>query len=221
MKRSTFLASLGLGFVAVPFAISSSQNQTKCEPNAHDTPGPFITHEPETLVRQDIRANRAGIPMDIELTILDRSNGCRPLAGVDVDIWHCDKDGLYSEYGNHRLQKADLREEHFLRGRQRTDANGKVAFTSIFPGWYPGRSTHIHYEVSATDGSSILISQIAFPEGKNSAVALVNDYTGYKGMDGYVPNDKDGVFRDGVATQLANLSGDVSKGFRLTHSIII
>ncbi len=226
MKRSKFLASVGLGFMAVPFAITVSKNDSTdaCTPTARDTPGPFTTHEPDTLIRKDIRADRTGIPLDMELTILDRNNGCQPMAGVIVDVWHCDKDGLYSEYGEHRLQKTDMREEHFLRGRQTTDSNGKVAFTSIFPGWYTSRSTHIHYEVKSADGKSLMISQIAFPEGKDSAVAQVNSASdkGYtKGMSGFVVNSKDGVFRDGVETQLGHISGSVEKGFGLTHTIIV
>ena len=136
MKRNKFLASIGLGFMAVPFAITGMKETPteSCTPTARDTPGPFTTHDPETLIRKDIRADRKGIPMDMELTILDKNNGCKPMAGVIVDVWHCDKDGLYSEYGDHRLQKADMRQEHFLRGRQTADSNGKVAFTSIFPG---------------------------------------------------------------------------------------
>ena len=222
MKRKKFLASVGLGFMAVPFAFKSGGNPTgSCDATAADTPGPFTTHQPETLVRADIRADRTGIPMDIELTILDRSKGCKPMAGVYVDIWHCDKDGLYSEYGKHRFQEADMRKEHFLRGRQVTDVNGKVAFSSIFPGWYPGRSTHIHFEVQSEDGTSLLISQLAFPEGPDSAVGKVNHSAGYKGLDGYMTNERDGVFKDGIETQLAHISGDVGNGFQLTHSIIV
>ncbi len=226
MKRKLFLRSLGLSAVAVPFAagLSPKPDFTECSPTATDTPGPFTTHDPDTLMRADIRGDRTGIHLDIELTILDRSNGCQPMSGALVDIWHCDKDGLYSEYGNHRLQKEDLRNEHFLRGRQKADANGKVAFSSIFPGWYPGRSTHIHYEVFTPEGKSLHISQIAFPEGPESAVNKVNAARekGYvKGMNGYTENNRDGEFRDGVETQLANISGSVESGFALTHSIVV
>ena len=225
MKRTKFIQALGLGFISAPFAAlpfrSKEQPDGACTATEADTPGPFTTHNPDSLVRADIRGDRDGISLDIELTILDRNNGCKPLEGAHVDIWHCDKDGLYSEYGNHRLQKEDLRQEHFLRGRQVTDKNGKVAFTSIFPGWYPGRSTHIHFEVQSPSGDTILISQLAFPEGPQSAVNQVNASKGYKGMEGYRTNDKDGEFKDGVETQLVHISGNLNSGFALTHSIIV
>jgi len=225
MKRQKFLQRIGLGLVAVPFATVPFRTKTgdnsDCVRTASDTSGPFETHEPATLTRADIRGDRNGIPLSIELTILDRSNGCKPLHGTLVDVWHCDNNGLYSEYGNQRMQRDDMRASHFCRGRQKTDANGKVAFQSIFPGWYPGRSTHIHIEVLTSDGDSILVTQLAFPEGPESAVLKVNATTDYKGMDGYVSNERDMVFRDGIETQLAHISGDINSGFQLTHSVVV
>lgn len=111
---------------------------------------------------------------------------------------------------------------HFLRGRQTTDANGLVNFTSIFPGWYSGRATHIHVHVYKADGTSLLVTQIAFPEGSNSAVVLVNASTakGYtKGMSGYTYNSNDNVFSDGTANEMSAITGSVSAGFALTHTI--
>jgi hypothetical protein len=69
---------------------------------------------------------RTGVPLLMTLNIQDQKNQCKPMAGVHVDVWHCDKDGYYSEYGDHRLQKKDFRNAHFLRGRQTTDSKGQV-----------------------------------------------------------------------------------------------
>jgi protocatechuate 3,4-dioxygenase beta subunit len=112
---------------------------------------------------------------------------------------------------------------HFLRGRQTTDANGLASFTTIFPGWYTGRTTHIHVHIYNASGTSLKITQIAFPEGANSAVVLVNASTanGYtKGMSGYTYNASDNIFSDDTAgVQIASLSGSVTAGYILTHSI--
>lgn len=187
-----------------------------CISTNSETAGPYPTKSPGSLIREDISAGRSGVPMDVEITVLNKIQSCLPLEGAVVDIWHCDKDGNYSEYGSFTTVS-------FLRGRQTTDANGKVAFTTIFPGWYNGRATHIHVHVYNTSGKSILVTQIAFPEGSSSAKVLVNTTaSGYtKGMSGYTYNSADNVFSDGVNTELANVSGSVNAGFNLTHSLVV
>jgi protocatechuate 3,4-dioxygenase beta subunit len=97
-----------------------------------------------------------------------------------------------------------------------------VTFTSIFPGWYTSRATHIHVHIYNASGTSLLVTQIAFPEGSNSAVALVNASTanGYtKGLSGYTYNAADNVFSDSVANELSTVTGSVAAGFILTHTI--
>ncbi len=120
------------------------------------------------------------------------------------------------------MQSADFTSVHFLRGRQTTNANGLVSFTSIFPGWYSGRATHIHVHIYNSAGTSLLVTQIAFPEGSGSAVVLVNasSANGYtKGMSGYTYNANDNVFSDGFSSELATVTGSVAAGFVLTHTI--
>ena len=120
------------------------------------------------------------------------------------------------------MQSANYTSVHFLRGRQTTDANGKVNFTSIFPGWYSGRATHIHVHIYNASGTSLLVTQIAFPEGSGSAVALVNASTanGYtKGLSGYTYNASDNVFSDGFSKELATVTGSIAEGFVLKHTI--
>jgi len=238
MKRTEFLKRLGMTSMTLPLLMSCANNDdtnpteeinsedtaADCTLTNSETAGPFPTKNPSSLERMDITGDRTGIELDIEITILDQSAGCLPLQDALVDIWHCDKDGYYSEYGGTGMQQADFTNNHFLRGRQVTDANGKVAFTSIFPGWYSGRATHIHVHIYNADGNSLLVTQIAFPEGSNSAVNQVNasSENGYtKGMSGYTLNSNDNVFSDGVSNELANISGSISEGFRLTHSIVV
>jgi len=194
-----------------------------CTAAPTETAGPFPTITPASYVRSDIREDRTGIPFSLEITIQNVNNSCAALAGAIVDIWHCDKDGYYSEYGGTAMQAVNYTAVHFLRGRQTTDSNGKVGFQSIFPGWYSGRATHIHVHIYRADGTSLKITQIAFPEGSGSVVATVNAQSaaGYtKGMTGYTYNAADNVFMDDTAgVQVAAVSGSVASGYALTHII--
>jgi len=219
VKRKSFIKK-SLGFVGMAFVAPSvlTQNEAQaCTVASSETAGPFPTLTPAKLVRTDITGTRTGITFDINITVYN-VNGCNVVPGVVVDIWHCDKDGYYSQYGGTQMQKPDFTNQDFLRGRQVTDSQGRVAFKSIFPGWYTGRATHIHVHIYDANGNSLLISQIAFPEGTGSVVEQVNGATQYgytKGMSGYTFNKSDNVFSDGTATEMSTITGDITKGFTL------
>lgn len=235
IDRKGFLKSLGLAGVtalAAPVLMHCGKNEedsstavidnsiaTACAVTNSETEGPFPTKTPSSLIQQNIVSDRTGVPFTIALTVQNAKANCANLQGAIVDIWHCDKDGNYSEYGGSGMQSTNYTSVHFLRGRQTTDANGKVNFTSIFPGWYNGRATHIHVHVYSTSGQSLLVTQIAFPEGNDSAVVLVGASSGYKGMSGYTYNSNDNVFSDGTSNEMSSISGSVSGGFALTHTI--
>lgn len=241
MERKHFLknglAALGLAAIA-PLAnackketdasdtdSNSSGSSGTCTVSPTETEGPFPTKTPSSLVRSDIKDDRTGVAFTIKINLKNKNNSCAALAGVLVDIWHCDKDGNYSEYGGTGMQSTNYTSVHFLRGRQTTDSTGLVTFTSIFPGWYSGRATHIHVHVYTASGSSLLVTQISFPEGSSSAVATVNgsggtSYGYNKGMSGYTYNANDNVFSDDTAgIELSTVSGSLSAGYTLTHTI--
>jgi protocatechuate 3,4-dioxygenase beta subunit len=246
MERKLFLrkgmAALGVAFVA-PLALGcrksndesadsgsesssgSGSSSSTCTASPTETEGPFPTKTPSGLQRTDIRDDRTGVPLSIEVTIRNLNSNCAALAGAIVDIWHCDKDGYYSEYGGTGMQSVNYTGVHFLRGRQVTDSNGVVKFTSIFPGWYSGRATHIHVHVYNASGTSLLVTQISFPEGSSSAVATVNSSAGTaygytKGMTGYTYNANDNIFSDDTSNiEMATISGSISAGYALTHNI--
>ncbi|SIT28041.1 intradiol ring-cleavage dioxygenase [Chryseobacterium gambrini] len=198
---------------------SSGSSSSACSVTNSETEGPFPTKSPSTLVQTNIVGDRTGVPFTIAITVQNINASCANLQGAIVDIWHCDKDGNYSEYGGTTMQTADYTSYHFLRGRQTTDANGKVSFTSIFPGWYQSRATHIHVHIYNSAGQSLLVTQIAFPEGSDSAVVQVASSTGYKGMSGYTYNASDNVFSDGTSNEMSTITGSVSAGYALTHTI--
>ena len=220
MERLSFLKK-GIGFlgmaVIAPSVLAPSKTAA-CNVAAGETAGPFPTLVPANLVRSNIIGTRTGIPFTININVKNINNSCNPLVGVIVDIWHCDKDGNYSEYGGSGMQATDYTAQDFLRGRQTTDSAGLVSFTSIFPGWYTGRATHIHVHIYTTDGTTLVISQIAFPEATGSAVETVNADTaaGYtKGMTGYTYNANDNVFSDGTSTEMSTITGDTTSGYIL------
>ncbi|QNH63657.1 intradiol ring-cleavage dioxygenase [Hymenobacter sp. S2-20-2] len=232
MERKHFLKSLLVGAMSTPVLLSACGKEDDVTPTPDttggtgsgsctvaptETEGPFPTKVPASYVRSDIRDNKSGYAMAAKITITNSS--CVPLAGALVDIWHCDAEGNYSEYGGTGMQSTNYQSVHFLRGRQTTDANGLVTFTSIFPGWYSGRATHIHVHVYSASGQSLKVTQIAFPEGTGTAVAAVNGYT--KGLNGYTTNAQDNVFSDGVAQELATVTGSTSAGFELSISLAV
>ncbi|SKC66039.1 IPT/TIG domain-containing protein [Ohtaekwangia koreensis] len=207
---------------ATSFTVTTASGS--CSTTDAETEGPFPTKSPSTLVKTDIRSDRTGVAFTITITIQNKNNSCAALEGAYVDIWHCDKDGYYSEYGGTSMQTVDYTAVHFLRGRQVTNSDGQVSFVSIFPGWYQSRATHIHVHIYNASGSSLLVTQIGFPESSNSAVVLVNASTanGYtKGMSGYTYNASDSVFTDSIDNEIATVTGTVADGYALTHTIVV
>ncbi len=179
-----------------------------------ETEGPFPTKVPASYVRSDITDGRVGYKLTVKILVTNNNKNCDVLANALVDIWHCDAEGNYSEYGGTGMQSTNYQSVHFLRGRQTTDANGLVNFTTVFPGWYSGRATHIHAHIYNSAGVSLKVTQIAFPEGSGSAVAAVNGYK--KGMSGYTYNKTDNVFSDDTAgVEIASVTGNVTDGFQL------
>jgi len=122
------------------------------------TEGPYY-FDP-ALERSDITEGRPGVPTRVQLQVVDAA--CRPLPGARVDIWHCDAEGLYSGYAN-QTGGIDTTGQTFMRGTQFTDDDGLVTFATVYPGWYRGRTTHIHFKVFL-DQTSVLTGQIFFPD---------------------------------------------------------
>lgn len=231
MERKDFLKN-SLGFlglaVAAPSLLrakeTSKMEALACTVTNSETAGPFPTITPASYVRSNMVMDRTGVAFTVNININNINANCGALQGAIVDIWHCDKDGNYSQYGGTGMQSTNYTSYNFLRGRQVTDSNGLVSFTSIFPGWYTGRATHIHVHIYNAAGTSLLVTQIAFPEGTGSAVALVNASTanGYtKGMTGYTYNASDNVFSDGVSNEMATISGSIAAGYLLNHTIYV
>lgn len=172
LDRRTVLKALSLAPVlaaTVPAVLRAEANKAGlistdvCLLQAEATEGPFYI-DPK-LIRTDINEGRPGLPMTLRLQVVTAD--CAAVAGARVDVWHCDAAGVYS--GVENIGGDDTTGQTFLRGTQMTDAAGTVAFQTIFPGWYRGRTTHIHYKVILRD-NTVLTSQIFFDEAVNAAI---------------------------------------------------
>jgi protocatechuate 3,4-dioxygenase beta subunit len=243
MGRRQILRALGMGAVAVGLAAcgaatggSSGSTPTTARGAAgalgeipDETAGPYPgdgTNGPDVLqesgiVRSDIRSSLGtasgtaeGVPMALELTISDLTEGAVPFAGAAVYVWHCDREGRYSLYSQ------GVEDQNYLRGVQIADAAGRVRFTSIFPACYAGRWPHVHFEIypdqtSITDAAhAIGTSQVAPPQNVCEQVYAQPGYEQSVATLSEVSLNGDNVFGDdGGASQLGTVTGDVTSGF--------
>jgi protocatechuate 3,4-dioxygenase beta subunit len=121
------------------------------------------------LVRAQIAEGRAGVPLRVDLRVIDGAT-CKPCERARVDIWHADAQGIYSGYeGQGDRQDLSTIRQKFLRGTQFTDGKGAVSFATIYPGWYEGRATHIHFKV-LLDDRNVLTGQMYFPDALNEFI---------------------------------------------------
>ena len=212
MKRKSFLKSLGLSGVALFTAPISALGKDKptstkrggCSLIPSEIAGPFPLDlsENEFFFRQDISEDLQGTTVIQKLRIVGLEN-CFPMPNIRVNIWCCDLNGDYSGYG-------ELEGLTYQRGYQITDDNGEVEFRYVFPGWYPGRVVHMHFQVFVSTQYSV-VSQYTWPH--EAAVQIANDnpelYT--QGPDPMTPED-DGAFIDGYEHQLATLEWNENQG---------
>jgi protocatechuate 3,4-dioxygenase beta subunit len=169
------------------------------------TEGPYFVDE--NLNRSDIRSDPAtgtvkeGVPLELALRVLQvNGDGCLPLESALVDVWQCDALGVYSD-----VQDAgfDTTGQEFLRGYQLTDASGVARFLTIYPGWYQGRTIHIHFKVrsGADDGQSYEFTSQFFFDDELSDQVFQNEPYASKGERG-TRNDNDGIYQDAGAQLL-------------------
>ncbi len=165
------------------------------------TEGPYY-FDPR-LERSDItEGTQAGAATTVRLQVVDAA--CQPITGARVDIWHCNALGHYSGYAN-QTGGVDARGETFLRGTQFASASGIVEFETIYPGWYAGRTTHIHFTVFL-DEKSVLTGQIFFPDALSQHIyETVAPYTG-RGSDRAVLNATDGIARRAGPASVASVT---------------
>ena len=176
------------------------------------------------IVRSDIRSSiagatgvAAGVPLRVQLQLVNVNASCADLSGYAIYIWHCDRNGNYSLYSS------GVTNENYLRGVQPTDSDGIASFTTIFPACYSGRMPHIHIEVYRTEttatsyGNALRTTQLAFPvDVCNTVYSTASGYAQSVTNFARISFATDMVFSDGLTTQLATLTGSVAAGYVAT-----
>jgi protocatechuate 3,4-dioxygenase beta subunit len=159
------------------------------------TAGPYYLEGDK--IRRDIREGRPGVVLDLRTTVLEVST-CKPIKGAAVDVWHCDAGGTYSGFAQEGTEG-----DTFLRGIQKTNARGVALFRTIYPGWYPGRTVHIHVRVYI-GGNTIHTGQLFFPEAVSDAVYARSPYRRRPDRD--TLNTTDSIFRNGGSKSVLKLA---------------
>ena len=177
---------------AGPAAVASGL--VTCVLSPEQALGPYYTEGDR--VRRNVREGRPGVSLRLRTTVVDVSD-CRPIRGAAVDIWHCDTSGTYSGF----VQEG-TRGETFMRGIQRTDRAGLAIFDTIYPGWYDGRTVHIHVQVHL-GGDVLHTGQLYFPDSVTDAVFRRSPYSGRPGRT--TRNASDSIFRNGGSRSLLRL----------------
>ncbi len=230
-RRRILVAGLAMGGAALSLwavrgraatVTGQSADGSVCVANPVETEGPFPAdgtnvREGQTVnilteagvIREDIRTSiggltpvAEGVPVTLEISLIDVNRACGPLGGMAVYIWQCDAEGVYSIYG--------AEDRNYLRGVGISDASGVVRFTTVFPACYPGRWPHIHFEVfssaemAISGKGALLTSQFALPEAECRAVYDSKPlYAASRSSIDEVSLTRDGIFRDSSAEELA------------------
>lgn len=204
-----------------------SSSSASCTLTPEGEVGPYFTDDSASgYNRSDIRSNldgsdtQSGIPLTLHLYVYDFDNSCAAMSGVQVDIWHCNAAGIYS---NESVEGTVG--QSWLRGYQLTDSTGAVTFKTIVPGWYQGRTTHIHLRLRSSYNSSASLSdgsnttQLFFPQSLVDTIDTTISPYSSEGKNS-TTNSGDRVYTDQTGGKMEmTLSGDSTNGY--VASVII
>lgn len=235
MNRKDFLKGIGLVGIgaAIPTIGLAKVKDLMDEPSNNDllactaipgeTAGPYpapSSVSTSTLVRSAItEGTQTGIPLTLTFTVINIDNSCLAVSGLRVDIWHCNKRGYYSAYDGQPGIDGTVNNggTTWLRGIQYTDSNGQVTFTTIYPGWYTPRATHLHVQIYDSSNNLLATSQLAFPDATNTTV---NAYYNTSGTNSFT-NTNDMVFSDSYTNELMTVTGNTTSGYIATKQIAV
>ena len=205
------------GITAEAAATTNATLPPSCVVRPELTEGPVFVEE--DLNRSDIRLDPSngavseGVQFDLTFNISQvASSACTPLGDVQVDIWHCDAAGIYSDTSELGM---DTVGQKFLRGYQKTDANGMAKFTTIYPGWYEGRAVHIHVKIRNDQGYEFT-SQLFFDDALTDEVFKAEPYAS-KG-ERSLRNEDDGIYQQSGGQLLLDVT-PTATGYAATFDI--
>ncbi len=198
-RLGTLLAAAAGGGIAAaqaeggdgPTAVSTGL--VSCVLTPELTEGPYYIAGEK--VRRNITDGHPGTPLALRLTVVDAST-CRPIRGAAVDVWHADASGVYSGFG------AGASSRTFMRGIQPTNAAGLASFVTVYPGWYTGRTVHIHVKVHV-GGNVVHTGQLFFPDRITDAVYERKPYSSRPNRD--TRNAQDSIFVNGGKRSMLGL----------------
>ena len=184
MNRRTAVGVLGsLAFGTVAAARGQrALAQSLCTLTPEQIEGPFYLDQ--ARMRDAISEGKPGVPLQLILRVLEASASCAPIPKAAVDVWQCDALGIYSGYEGAAIAPRHVEpvdDKTFLRGTQLTDAAGAVRFRTIYPGWYSGRTTHVHLKLRV--GAKAATTQLYFPDEVTNAVYARAPYDRHPNRD--------------------------------------
>jgi protocatechuate 3,4-dioxygenase beta subunit len=197
LSRRQLLVAAGVGGLGAAYGarglLLPDSAAAGCLLQREVTEGPYYLDL--DLLRRDIRGGRKGIPLTLRFAVVN-ARTCRPIRNAGVEIWHADASGAYSGVAGNGGT--------WLRGIQRTNAHGHVRFETIFPGWYPGRTPHIHMKVFVS-GNEIHTGQIFFPTAVMKSVYGHGRYPARGAVN--AANASDGIYRQAGARAVLGMRG--------------
>lgn len=183
--------------------------QPSCVLTPQQTEGPYFVDE--KLERSDVRpdtntgAVSEGAPLRLGLVLTQvTATECLALPNAKIDIWQCDARGVYSDVRDNNWGSSQG--QNFLRGYQMTDERGAVEFTTVYPGWYQGRTVHIHFKVRTEDGRETMTSQLYFDDALSDEVFAQEPYAQKGGRR--MRNSQDGIYRQNGSQLLVPVTAE-------------
>jgi protocatechuate 3,4-dioxygenase beta subunit len=182
------------------------------------TEGPYYI--PKEKVRRNIVEHRPGTPLLLQFTVVDAST-CKPIKGAAVDIWHCDAGGIYSGFvaastgGAPGGNAGPTDKNTFLRGIQFTSSRGHTEFQTIYPGWYRGRTVHIHVKVHLSHdivGHVVHTGQLYFSDTLTGKVYQSEPYK-VRAAARDTFNATDGIYQSGGKQSMLSMKHDGHGGY--------
>ncbi|HLA64491.1 MAG TPA: T9SS type A sorting domain-containing protein [Rhodothermales bacterium] len=229
INRRNLLKSLGLagiggiagaaGLAGLPRAASAATvlpGVLSCTPDCvlmpSVTEGPYYFNANQ--FRSDITEGLPGVLTQLVIGVVDVDT-CTPIANALVDVWQCGATGLYSGYNQ---PGGDTRGQDFFRGIQTTDANGQATFTTVYPGWYQGRTTHIHLKIRFNQ-TTYVTSQLFFPQEVSNLIYTTREPYSARGIGG-TTNANDGIYQ-GTPNRERMLATVTPNGDNYTATIVV
>jgi protocatechuate 3,4-dioxygenase beta subunit len=202
-----------LGFAGAAWASramqASAQTRPACVVRPQQTEGPYFVDT--QLERSDLRSDpgskvvQPGMPLRLSFQVSRLSaDRCDPMRDVEVELWQCNAQGVYSGV---RDPHFDTTGQRFLRGYRITDGKGIARFLTIYPGWYPGRTVHIHFmlRTGAPDSRrEEFTSQLYFEDALSDNVFSRPPYAARGPRP--VRNSQDGIYRRGGSRLMLPIS---------------